>query len=124
MRQRCWLDWTFGRRNKFGEGHYMQIDKKMDSPEYNLELFVSGASPNSVRAINNLQKTLEKHLKGKYLLKVIDVYQEGAVAAREQIIALPLLIKKLPLPERRLIGDMADTHKVLLGLGIIDLNGA
>lgn len=87
-------------------------------PEYDLRLFVSGASPNSVRAINNLQKALEKYIKGRYLLKVIDVHQESAMAEHEQIIALPLLIKKLPLPERRLIGDMSDTEKVLNGLGI------
>lgn len=87
-------------------------------PEYDLRLFVSGASPNSVRAINNLQKTLEKYIKGRYLLKVIDVHQERALAEHEQIIALPLLIKKFPLPERRLIGDMSDTGKVLNGLGI------
>lgn len=96
----------------------MEINGNSDMPEYDLRLFVSGASPNSVRAINNLQKALEKYIKGRYLLKVIDVHQESAMAEHEQIIALPLLIKKLPLPERRLIGDMSDTEKVLNGLGI------
>lgn len=96
----------------------MEIDSDTDIPEYDLRLFVSGASPNSVKAINNLQKTLEKYIKGRYLLKVIDVHQERAQAEHEQIIALPLLIKKWPLPERRLIGDMSDTQKVLNGLGI------
>lgn len=96
----------------------MEINSNTDMREYDLRLFVSGASPNSVRAINNLQKTLEKHIKGRYLLKVIDVHQERDLAQHEQIIALPLLIRKLPLPERRLIGDMSDIKKVLNGLGI------
>lgn len=97
----------------------MEIDNKTDMPEYVLTLFVSGASLNSVKAINNLQKILEKYARGKHSLKIIDVHQERALAEREQIIALPLLIKKLPLPERRLIGNMSDTEKVLSGLGLI-----
>ena len=94
-------------------------EKRTNKEEFVLTLFVSGASPNSVRAINNLQRILETHLNGKYLLNVIDVRQERDLAEKEQIIALPLLIKKLPHPERRMIGDMSDTKKVLNGLGII-----
>ena len=86
--------------------------------QYVLSLFVTGASPNSVRAIINLKQLCETHLKGTYSLEIIDVYQQGLRAGEEQIIALPLLIKRLPLPERRLIGDMSDTEKVLRGLGI------
>jgi len=97
----------------------MEIDNKTDMPEYVLTLFVSGASVNSVKAINNLQKILEKYVRGRHSLKIIDVHQERALAEHEQIIALPLLIKKLPLPERRLIGNMSDTEKVLNGLGLI-----
>jgi circadian clock protein KaiB len=89
-----------------------------DEDEFVLTLFVSGASPNSARAINNLQKILESHASGNYKLTIIDVYQEKAAAEKEQIIALPLLIKKFPQPERRLVGDMSDTAKVLKGLGI------
>ena len=96
----------------------MEEKKSKEKAEFILTLFVSGASPNSVRAINNLQRILESHLHGRYQLHVIDVRQETAVAEKEQIIALPLLIKKLPQPERRLIGDMSDTKKVLNGLGI------
>ena len=96
----------------------MEINNEIDMPEYVLTLFVSGASRNSLRAINNLKKTLEHYAKGRYRLRVIDVYQEGALAEQEQIIALPLLIKKLPLPERRFIGDMSDTKRVLDGLGL------
>jgi len=85
---------------------------------YLLRLFVTGASPNSTRAITNLKVICETYLKGSYELEIIDVHQQPLIAEREQIIALPLLIKKTPAPERRLIGDMSDTQKVLRGLGL------
>ena len=87
-----------------------------------LRLFVTGASPNSIRAINNLTRICEDHIKGQYELEVIDVYQEQVSAISEQIIALPLLIKKSPYPQRRLIGDMSDTGKVLKGLGLTNFD--
>lgn len=87
--------------------------------EYILRLFVTGASSNSLRAISNLKQICETHIKGKYSLEIIDVYQQKAIAEIEQIIALPLLIKTRPLPKRRLIGDMSDEKKVLRGLGLI-----
>jgi circadian clock protein KaiB len=87
--------------------------------EYVLRLFVTGASVNSLKAISNLKQICEKHIKGKYSLEIIDVYQQKALAESEQIIALPLLIKTLPLPQRRFIGDMSDETKVLRGLGLI-----
>ncbi|MCU7549895.1 circadian clock KaiB family protein [Chitinophagaceae bacterium LB-8] len=86
--------------------------------EYVLRLFITGATPNSVRALTNLKKLCEVYLKGKYSLEIIDVYQQADIAEREQLIALPLLIKKLPLPEKRMIGDLSDTDKVLKGLGL------
>ena len=85
---------------------------------YLLRLFVTGATPNSTRAIANLKEICEMHLKGNYELEIIDVYQQPVMAENEQIIALPLLIKKSPSPERRLIGDMSDTKKVLRGLSL------
>jgi circadian clock protein KaiB len=97
----------------------MELKKANNKIELVLTLFVSGASPNSVRAINNLERILKDHVTDKYQLNIIDVRQEKALAEREQIIALPLLIKKFPQPEKRLIGDMSDTKKVLNGLGII-----
>lgn len=91
-----------------------------NSSVYQLSLFITGASPNSVRAVNNIKSICEEYLSGKYELKIIDVYQLPEVAQREQIIALPTLIKRGPAPERRLVGDMSDTNKVLRGLGITD----
>jgi circadian clock protein KaiB len=94
------------------------MDKLPEHFEYVLRLFVTGASSNSLRAISNLKQICETHIKGKYSLEIIDVYQQRSIAESEQIIALPLLIKTLPLPKRRLIGDMSDRAKVLLGLGL------
>lgn len=87
---------------------------------YRLRLYITGASPNSSRAISNLKDICETHLKGKYELEIIDVYQQPLLAESEQIIALPLLIKKYPSPERRMIGDLSNTEKVLRGLSLAE----
>jgi circadian clock protein KaiB len=86
---------------------------------YFLRLFITGASPNSARAIANIKSICELNLGTSYELEIIDVYQQPSIAEKEQIVALPLLIKKFPLPERRLIGDLSDTEKVLKGLGLL-----
>jgi circadian clock protein KaiB len=83
-----------------------------------LRLYVAGVTPKSVRAITNLRKICEEHLHGRYELDVVDVYQQPVLAAGEQIIAAPTLIKKLPLPLRKLIGDMSNTERVLVGLDL------
>ena len=93
----------------------MAVDK---GPEYVLRLFIAGATPNSVRAVNNIRVLCETHLQGRYTLQIIDVYQDTALAQEEQIIALPLLIKKSPLPVRKLIGDLSQTEKVINALGL------
>jgi circadian clock protein KaiB len=85
---------------------------------YIFRLYVTGASPNSSRAITNLKAFFEKHLKSRYDLQIIDVYQQPQIAKTVDIIALPLLIKKFPLPERRLIGDMSNSDKVLKSLDL------
>ena len=97
----------------------MQVNETNDeSRPYILRLFVTGASINSLRAVNNLTEICDKHLNGQYTLEIIDVYQQKILAEKENIIALPLLIKSFPLPERRMVGDMSDTPKVLKGLGL------
>lgn len=85
---------------------------------YTLRLYVTGITPNSARAISNIKKICEEHLKGRYELEVIDLYQQPSLAKGEQIIASPTLIKKLPLPLRRIIGDMSSTERVLVGLDL------
>lgn len=85
---------------------------------YVLRLYVAGTSPNSVRAITNLKDICEHYLKANYDLEIVDIYQQVEKASEDQLIALPLLIKKSPGMVRRLIGDMSDEKKVLKGLGI------
>lgn len=85
---------------------------------FQLRLFVTGASPLSARAIQNLQTLLEQKLKGRYKLEIVDVHQQPALVQSEDVTAVPMLIKKTPLPKRRLVGDMSDTQRVLKGLGL------
>ena len=89
-----------------------------DPQKYELRLFITGATPNSLRAVSNIRNICDAHLRGRYSLQIIDVYQDAALAQQEQLIALPLLIKKLPLPERKLIGDLSQTEKVISALGL------
>jgi circadian clock protein KaiB len=89
-----------------------------DSHHYVLRLYVAGLTPRSTQAIQNIRKICEEHLSGRYNLEVIDIYQQPVLAEGEQIIAAPTLIKKLPLPLRRFIGDMSRTEKILLGLDL------
>jgi circadian clock protein KaiB len=86
--------------------------------QYVLRLYVTGMTPRSVQALSNIKTICEEHLRGRYELEVIDVYQHPSLAADEQIIAAPTLVKKLPSPLRRLIGDLSDTERVLLGLDL------
>ena len=83
-----------------------------------LRLYVAGQTPNSVRAIENIKRICEEFLKGRYDLEVIDIYQQPVLAKGEQIIAVPTLIKKLPLPLRKFIGDMSATERILVGLDL------
>lgn len=85
---------------------------------YLLRLYVAGATPRSTRAIVNIKKICEEYLKGRYELEVIDIYQQPVLAKGEQIIAAPTLIKKIPAPLRKFIGDMSNTERILVGLDL------
>jgi len=89
-----------------------------DQAKYVLRLYITGMTPKSTRAITNVQKLCEQYLKGCYELEVIDIYQQPQLAKGEQIIATPTLIKKLPTPLRKLIGDMSDTERFLVGIDL------
>ena len=93
-------------------------ERKADTRQYVLRLYVAGITPRSQEAIRNVTALCEENLAGRYDLQVIDIYQQPVLAKGEQIIAAPTLIKKLPLPLRRLIGNMADQDKVLVGLDL------
>lgn len=86
---------------------------------YVLRLYVTGMTPRSAGAIKNLQSICQEYLDGRYDLDVIDIYQQPVLTTSEQIIAAPTLIKRLPLPVRRLIGDMSDRERVLLALDLV-----
>jgi circadian clock protein KaiB len=92
--------------------------KVSDPPRFRLQLYISGATPRSIQAIANIKAISEKRLSGKYDLEVIDVGQQAALAREQQIIVLPTLIKRLPPPIRRIVGNLSDTDKVLVGLGL------
>jgi|SRR5687768_10975906 len=92
--------------------------KDVETEPYVFRLYITGASPNSLRAVNNLKAFLEQHLEGLYDLQVIDVYQLPHIVKSVDIIAMPLLIKKCPLPERRFIGDMSNSDKLLQSLNL------
>ncbi len=91
---------------------------KQDKDNYVLRLYITGSTSRSVLAITNLKKICEEYLEGRYELEVIDLYKKPGLAKGDQIIAAPTLIKKLPLPFRRIIGDMSNKEKVLLGLDL------
>ena len=86
---------------------------------YILRLYVAGMTSRSARSVDNVRAFCAKHLEGRYELQVIDVYQQPAVARSEQLFAAPTLIKKLPLPLRRLIGDMSNEDRILVGLDLV-----
>ena len=90
--------------------------------KYVLRLYVTGMTPKSIKAIENIRKICEDNLKGRYELEVIDIYQQPEYAKKEEIIAAPTLIKKLPLPLRKFIGDMSNKDKILVGLDLVPKN--
>ncbi|HEX5462725.1 MAG TPA: circadian clock KaiB family protein [Steroidobacteraceae bacterium] len=89
------------------------------APErYDLCLYITGMTPRSVRAIENVRTFCKKHLEGRHTLRIFDLYQQPSLAREEQLIAAPTLVKRTPLPQRRLVGDLSDQHRVLAGLGL------
>lgn len=90
----------------------------MRKPRFELKLFLTGATPRSRRALENIRRFCDRELLGRYDLEVVDVYQQPALAGRNHIFATPTLIKTKPLPLRRLIGDMSDDQKVRISLGL------
>jgi len=90
-----------------------------NSAEWALRLYIAGKTDRSDRAIENLNKICEEHLAGRYQIEVIDISQDPGRAGADDILALPTLVRKLPEPIRRIIGDLSDREKVLVGLNIL-----
>ena len=90
----------------------------MEQDGYNLRLYVAGQTPKSLASLANLKKLCETHLPGRYTIEVIDLMKDPALAQRDQIVAIPTLIRQLPEPLKRIIGDLSNAEKVLVGLDI------
>ncbi len=97
---------------------YEEAIHKRETSTYVLRLYIIGSSPRSQQAVTSIKKICEEYLKGRYELEVIDIYQKKTLGKYEQIIAVPTLIKKLPPPLRRIIGDMSDKDRILIGLDL------
>lgn len=93
--------------------------EKDDNERYVLRLYVTGMSPRSITAIENIRRICEEHLRGRYELEVIDIYQHPEAAKEAQLLAAPTMIKQLPAPLRRFVGDMSDEEKILAGLDVV-----
>ena len=94
-----------------------------ESVPWTLRLYVAGQTPNSVRAFANLKEICETHLKGQYRIEVIDLLEKPQLAKGHQIVALPTLVRQLPEPIKKIVGDLSDTERVLVGLDICSATG-
>ena len=99
--------------NRNGHGRFLE-----------LRLYVAGQSPKSLAALANLKKFCAEHLDGQYELQVIDLVKTPQLASNDQILAIPTLVRKLPVPIRKIIGDLSDSSRVLVGLDLRDKEGA
>jgi circadian clock protein KaiB len=98
------------------------VGKEINGEYWNLRLYVAGQTPKSLAAFANLKKLCEIHLKGKCNIEVVDLLKNPRLAAGDQILAIPTLVRKLPEPIRKIIGDLSNTERVLVGLDIIPHN--
>jgi circadian clock protein KaiB len=109
-------------KEKDSAAKFEEALKSAKKGTYVLRLFVTGITPNSLRAIENIKAICSDHLEGRFELEVIDIYKRPDLAKEAQIIAAPTLIKNLPLPLRRFIGDLSDVEKILAGLDLVPKN--
>ena len=105
-------------RRKSGSAGVRKRSVFSRQPKYILRLYISGSTSRSVQAVTNIKRVCEQHLKNRYHLEVVDIYQQPSLARDEQIVAVPTLIKRLPPPLRRLIGDLSNHERVLFGLDL------
>ena len=106
------------KRSKNGHHPRKEPNRESSKQRYLLRLFVTGQTSRSLRSIENLRRICERHLPGRYELEVVDIYQQPSLASENEIIAAPTLIKKLPLPLRRLVGDFSNNERVIVGLDL------
>lgn len=94
----------------------MDGDKEKDLETWSLRLYIAGQTPKSIAAFANLKKICDDHLPGKYQIEVVDLLKQPQLAAGDQIVAIPTLVRKLPEPLRRIVGDLSNTERTLVGL--------
>lgn len=95
-----------------------ELAEPLDDQSWELRLYVAGRSPKSLHAFANLKKFCEEHLPGRYSIEVIDLLEHPQLAEGDQIVALPTLVRKLPEPMRKIIGDLSNTERTLVGLDL------
>ncbi|MBC8051591.1 MAG: circadian clock protein KaiB [Sphingobacteriaceae bacterium] len=95
---------------------------EIEEQTWELRLYIAGKTPKSVTALSNLKKYCEEHLEGRYKIEVIDLLLQPQLAEGDQIFAVPTLVRKVPVPIRKIIGDLSNEEKVLVGLNIVPLN--
>jgi len=98
---------------------FSELAESLSSAHYVLRLYVTGMTPRSTQALAAIRSLCDEHLAGRYDLEVIDIYQHPQRAVDDQVIAAPTLVKSLPMPLRRLIGDLSDTERVMIGLDLV-----
>ena len=100
-----------------------RLQKNRQKPQlWRLRLYVAGQTPKSIRAFANLKVLCETHLKGRYRIEVVDLLENPQLARGDQIIAIPTLVRKLPPPVRKIIGDLSSTERVLVGLDVREID--
>jgi circadian clock protein KaiB len=103
---------------KTGKSKSPRRPAKSASPQYDLRLYVAGQTPRSLQALSNLKRICEEHLAGNYRVEIIDLLKKPQLAAGDQILAIPTLVKAIPKPARKVIGDLSNTERVLVGLDV------
>ncbi|RYF03940.1 MAG: circadian clock protein KaiB [Deltaproteobacteria bacterium] len=93
----------------------------LEALPYEFDLYVSGATPNSTRALRNIKEICEQYLAGRYVLRIIDMYQQPELAQQAQVVAVPMLVRRQPLPRRQLVGDLSNRAAVVAILGLDNL---
>jgi len=94
------------------------------SPKYQLRLYIAGQSARSISAVSNLKRICDVHLGGRYAIEVVDLLEQPHLAKADDILAIPTLVRRLPTPIRKIVGDLSNNDRVLLGLDIVKLDGA
>jgi circadian clock protein KaiB len=94
------------------------MTKSNGAGTYRLRLYVAGQTPRSITAFTNLKKICHEHLEGRYRIEIVDLLQTPQLARGDQILAVPTLVRRLPEPVKKIIGDLSDTHRVLVGLDL------